>query len=421
MSKRIILFAVLALVYSCVSFHRVTMAVMGDLLAEDFALGPSDLGLLGGILLYCYAFAQIPSGVFADNVGPKRTILLSLILSTAGSALFALSPGYTTAMIGRVLIGIGIGCIYLSVIKILSAWFKQDQFGTVLGILLALGQLGNMLATAPLAFSVKAMGWRSSYLLVAVLTVGLIALVVSLVKNAPEGETASDKTENDPEQKSEKTAFGGLADTGRAVVMLLRDRTYLLLAIFMIAGSSQQGFQGLWAGPFLTRAYDYSIVEVGSSLMWFAVGGMFGSPMWGFLSDRIFKSRRRVLILSSLIVTTLWFFPSFVPTLIPRAWIPILFFFMGIGWGAVIQAHAMIRDTFSLEILGIAVGIINFLTFLGGAAFTHVMGMMVELFPKTNGDYPLIAYQSTLMLIFAMWLLRLITLSFTKEAAPEEG
>jgi sugar phosphate permease len=419
-NKRLILFAALALVYSCVSFHRVTMAVIGDLLAQEFALGPAELGLLGGILLYCYALMQLPAGVFADNFGPKRTIMLSLGLSTAGSLVFAVSTGYATAFVGRMLIGIGIAFIYLSVIKILSAWFTEREFGTVLGFLLALGMLGNMLGTSPLALSVKAMGWRNSYLLVAAISVGIAILVVFRVQSAPEEE---ESLTADPEEAALPPA--ALGDRVRTIFapmgMLLRNRSYLMLAIFMIGGSSQAGFQTLWAGPFLTRSYGFSVVEVGNALLWYSIGGMCGAPLWGFLSDRLFKSRKKVLVLTTVIAMILWALPAFVPLLIPKWAVSGLLFIIGINWGAVILTHAMVRESFSREILGTAVGIINFFTFLGSAFFTQLMGHMVEFFPRADGDYPLIAYQSTIMLIFGMWVVRLVALSFAEEKRADSS
>ena len=420
MNRRLLLFAVLALVYCCVSFHRVTMAVIGDLLAEEFQLGPSELGTLGSILLLCYAFMQMPSGVLADNFGPKRTILLALGFATAGSVLFAVSPGYAGAFVGRMLIGAGIGFIYLSSIKILSAWYKEKEFGTVLGLLMSLGMLGTMFATSPLALSVKAMGWRNSYLLVAGLTVGLIVLVIFFVKRAPDnagGQISSGAVEDDvelPETMDAKQP--GVLST---IWMLLRDRNYLMLLIFMVAGSSWAGFQTLWAGPFLSRAYGYSLVEVGNVLFWFSIGGVVGAPMWGFLSDRVFKSRKTVLMLSTCIATTLWLFPAFMPLAIPKWAVPILLFAITTSWSALILTHALIRETYSSKNLGVAVGIMNFLTFLGGAIFTQVMGNIVELFDKVHGDYPLIAYQSTLMLIVGTWVIRIIALSFAKEECAE--
>ena len=47
------------------------------------------------------------------------------------------------------------------------------------------------------------------------------------------------------------------------------------------------------------------------------------------------------------------------------------------------------------------------------------MRHIVELFTKVDGDYPLIAYQSTLMLIFAMWIVRLAALAFAEERLAE--
>jgi len=415
MNKRILLFVALALVYSCVSFHRVTMAVIGDLLAEEFRLGPAELGLLGGILLYCYALVQIPSGVLADNFGPKRTILLSLGLSTAGSVVFAFSQGYAAALVGRILIGAGIGFIYLSAIKILSAWFEEREFGTVLGLLMSLGMLGTLFATTPLALSVKAIGWRNSYLIVAGLTVGLIVLVILRVQNAPKDAKETNPAEAAHTEGTTETFGAKLSGVLSSIWMLMRNRNYLLLLVFMVAGSSQAGFQTLWAGPFLSRAYGYSLVEVGNVLLWFSIGGVCGAPLWGLLSDRLFKSRKTVLMLTTSIATALWLLPAFAPLSIPKWAVPLLLFGITINWSAIILTHAMIRELFPLKILGIAVGIMNFLTFLCGAMFTQVMGHIVELFDKVDGDYPLIAYQSTLMLIVGTWVLRLIALAFAKE------
>jgi len=414
-NRRLLLFAVLALVYSCVSFHRVTMAVIGDILAEEFALSPAELGLLGGILLYCYALMQLPSGVLADNFGPKRTILLALVLSTAGSVLFALSPGYGMALLARMLIGAGIGFIYLSAIKILSAWYKENEFGTVLGMLLSLGMLGTLIATSPLALSVKAMGWRNSYLLVATLTVGMIVLVFFRVKDAPDqGEKERPAAVGEPDDTS-GAARAKPSGVLSSIWMLIRDRNYVLLLIFMFAGSTQAGFQTLWAGPFLSRSYGYSLVEVGNMLLWYSIGGVCGAPLWGFLSDRLFKSRKTVLMLTTSAMTALWFFPAFTPLFIPRWAVPLLLFAIAANWSSIILTHAIIRESYSYEILGTAVGIMNFFVFLGGAFFTQLMGHIVEFFPRVDGDYPLIAYQSTLMLIFGASILRIIALAFAKE------
>jgi sugar phosphate permease len=314
------------------------------------------------------------------------------------------------------LIGAGISCIYLSLIKILSAWFDENEFGAVLGLLMALGMLGNMLATTPLALSVDFMGWRATYVVVAALTVGLAALVHYRVKDAP-GEGARSAPPKELAGGPAVQASGGekVASFFRIMWTLMTNRSYLMLVIFMIAGSSQQGFQSLWAGPFLSRSYGYSLIQVGNGLLWYSVGGICGAPLWGLLSDRLVKSRKRVLIWGSAISVIIWFMPSFFPQALPRNVIPAFLFFMAMAAGGGVLTHAMVRESFSYRIFGIAVGIINFFTFLGGAAFTQLMGHVVASFPKTDGAYPLIAYQATLMLIFGTWVIRLFSLTLTDE------
>jgi sugar phosphate permease len=285
---------------------------------------------------------------------------------------------------------------------------------------MSLGMLGTLIATSPLAVSVKSMGWRNSYLLVAGLTVGLIALVIFFVKRAPDKE----EERNAPDVAAEREEAPESVDVTQPGVlstmwMLLRDRDYVMLLIFMVAGSSWAGFQTLWAGPFLSRAYGYSLVEVGNALWWLSMGGVLGAPLWGYLSDRLFKSRKTVLMLSTCIATTLWLLPAFIPQEIPRWAVPALLFAITINWSALILTHALIRETYSAKILGIAVGIMNFLTFFCGAIFTQIMGNIVELFDKVDGDYPLIAYQSTLFLLIGTWIIRIIALSFAKEKRAE--
>jgi hypothetical protein len=74
-----------------------------------------------------------------------------------------------------------------------------------------------------------------------------------------------------------------------------------------------------------------------------------------------------------------------------------------------------VRESFSFEILGVAVGVVNFFTFLGGAAFTQLMGNLVAWFPKNGETYPLLAYQATIMLVFGTWIVRLVSITLTEE------
>ena len=69
-------FARITLPLAAVNFlnqaSRAVLAVIGPLLAIEFALSASDLGLLAAVFFVAYAAAQLPVGVALDLYGARR-------------------------------------------------------------------------------------------------------------------------------------------------------------------------------------------------------------------------------------------------------------------------------------------------------------------------------------------------------------
>ena len=51
---------------------RGVMAVIGPVLAVEYALSASELGLLSSVLFFAYCLWQLPMGVLLDVFGPRR-------------------------------------------------------------------------------------------------------------------------------------------------------------------------------------------------------------------------------------------------------------------------------------------------------------------------------------------------------------
>jgi predicted MFS family arabinose efflux permease len=78
------------------------------------------------------------------------------------------------------------------------------------------------------------------------------------------------------------------------------------------------GFGGLWAGPYLMHNYGMSRAEAGDILNMLAVGIIVGSPLMSFLSNRIFRSRKKVMILSASLLMAELVFMNFFPAGLSR-------------------------------------------------------------------------------------------------------
>jgi sugar phosphate permease len=110
---RWLLFAILALAYCFVYFHRNCLSIVADDLAQEFSASAGAIGVLGSIYFYCYAAMQIPAGLLSDSVGPRRTVTFSLLLAAAGSLLFALAPTLGVAKLARVMVGLGASMVFI--------------------------------------------------------------------------------------------------------------------------------------------------------------------------------------------------------------------------------------------------------------------------------------------------------------------
>jgi MFS family permease len=73
---------------------------------------------------------QIPTGILADTLGPRRILALGGLIGGAGSILFGLAPTLDGALFGRTLIGLGVSVTFIAMLKLIAVWFEEDRFAT---------------------------------------------------------------------------------------------------------------------------------------------------------------------------------------------------------------------------------------------------------------------------------------------------
>src|SRR5512142_3274164 len=87
---------------------RTVMSIIGPVLAVEFALSASELGLLAACMFASYAVAQLPVGIALDLLGPRRVQATLSLVAAAGFAVFALSGGLAGFALARVILGVGV-------------------------------------------------------------------------------------------------------------------------------------------------------------------------------------------------------------------------------------------------------------------------------------------------------------------------
>ena len=89
------------------------------------------LGTLAATYFYVYTVLQIPVGVLADTLGPRRILAAGSLVAGIGSLAFALAPTWEIAAAGRTLVGIGVSVAFIAILKVSAVWFPANRFATL--------------------------------------------------------------------------------------------------------------------------------------------------------------------------------------------------------------------------------------------------------------------------------------------------
>ncbi|HOC77783.1 MAG TPA: MFS transporter [Methanofastidiosum sp.] len=406
---RNLIFIIMGICYLLVFFHRVAPAVVAIDMMDDLKAGATLIGFLASGYFYPYAIMQLPTGILSDSWGPRKTISLFFLIAAVGSIFLGLSMNISLAIIGRILVGLGVSTLYVCALKILSQWYKGEEFATMTGFLIAMGGVGLLVSTVPLAILSNALGWRIPFILTGVLTLLLAIVVWIFVRNCPQDLGMKSVCPNSSSKKENVSIYKG-------ALKILRHKYFWPASIWMFCTMSiYLSFGGLWGGPYLIQIYGMTKVEASRVLSMIAVGMIIGSPLMGLLSDLI-KRRKIVVITSSFILLFLMSFLYYKVSSIPT--IGLYLICLGIGLfsvGTVAIGYALIKDLFPIEIAGTSTGIANFFPFLMGAIYQPLMGHILEIYGKVGDSYTVIGYQNAFLVLLISSIVALISSFFIKE------
>ncbi len=400
------LFFTLALMYILVYFYRVSLAVVSADVSRDLALTPEQLGSLAGILFYVYAVAQIPLGPLIDRVGPRLVISGCGLLTTLGGLLFSQAGSLATAMAGRVLIGIGTAAVLMATFTIFSHWYTKQEFGKASGLMVAAGNLGNLAGTAPLAFAVGVMGWRSSFLVIAVLQAVVTVLIFVKVQDRPAHRLESVSPEHQ-EKPGMLAAWGTIA----------QDRSFWLLAAIAFCWyGNYLAVQGLWGGPFLMHLIGLTREGAGKMLMWTSVGFIIGSMLTDRIARTVFHSYSRTLLVGQLCLAALM--SGFLGwlTLLPLWTLPIYFLGIGLTVSTGVMIYPIIRASVPVTMVGTGLTSLNFFVLMGAAVAQQGMGVVIA----HCGGYTPEGFRAAFSLPVAGLLLTSLTFIFARNCPAGE-
>jgi MFS family permease len=383
--------ATLIAIYGVSQFLRNSVGVIAPDLARELHLSATEVGLLSSAFFLSFAAAQIPVGIAIDRYGPKSTILATAVLAVGGTALFAAAPSAPALVLARVLMGLGCSTFFMAPLAIYAKRFPPERFAILTSLQMGLANLGTLAATAPLAVSAAAFGWRPSFLGVAALAALLSVLVLAVVPRDPKaGEPRESWTE----------AFRGIAAAVRARSFAPVFFTHLTLY------SAFATVIGLWAGPWLSDVHGVDLTWRGNLLLIGALAQTGGLLLWG-AADRFWVSYRRPVLAAGLATVALLAVAALVPLSLAGAGIWLGLFGLSVAATPILVAHG--KALFPPGLTGRGITLMNIGTIGGTFLSQTATGLLIDAVPRApGGGYPPQAYRLVFAALAAWLLLSLV-------------
>jgi len=401
--------ALLAAMTALSQFFRVSNGVIAPELVRDLDLSAEMLGLAGSAFFIALTVMQIPVGMMFDRFGVRRTVGWLTALAVLGALVNAVAETGAMLFAARFVIGIGCAGNFMGAVLVTSRWFSGERYTMVLSWIFALSQIGVLMGATPLAAASEFYGWRAAFVIAALITALAGVLFVILVRDRAPGDEFGASA---PESVAQ--ILSGIVEVWR-IPGLLR-----VFTMHLFVYASMVTVLGIWAGPYLHDVHGLAALARGNVLLAMGAAQVAGILAYGPM-DRMFNSRKRVVIAGTLATLTVFALLAAIPK--PPVWLAALLLVLlcfVTAYGIVVVAHG--RSLFPDRLAGRGVTTVNLAQAIGSVVLPIATGVIVGAFPATGGAAgaaaPEIAYRLAFAFIGCMLALCLLVYLGAEDSKP---
>ena len=142
-------------------------------ISHDWALSPATIGVVISLGLFGTGFGSLLIAPFADTIGRRPLILMSLAAMTSGMLVCAFAPSVALLSAGRLMTGIGVGAL-VPCISALTAEYANRRYGDLAVMVMAVGfPLGGLMGGSVSAWLLRHFSWPAVFMFGAAATATL--------------------------------------------------------------------------------------------------------------------------------------------------------------------------------------------------------------------------------------------------------
>lgn len=337
-------------------------------LMRAFHIDAAQLGDLSSFYFIANVIFLFIAGSLLDRFSTRRVILTALAICVVGTGLFSVAHSFALACFFRFLTGIGSAFCFLSVIRLASRWFPAKRMAFVIGLVITVAFFGGFISQAPMEMLAHAVDWRVALQIDAVFGVLVFLSIFAVVKDYPAGHAQIHLDE-----QIQIHAIGFFKSLRLAFFRLQN----WLVGLYVCVMNLPVGLLGgLWGVLYLTNTHDISRVHASLVSSMLFIGTMIGSPIVGWISDKI-QMRRPPMFAGALISLGLISLVIFVPDLSfdTLFWV---FLLIGVCTSTQIIGYPLVAENSMRVITAMSVSVVNISVQAGSGLFQPFFGYLLD-------------------------------------------
>ncbi|MBC8184077.1 MFS transporter [candidate division KSB1 bacterium] len=355
---------------------RLTLSVAKKPMVDAGILDVTQLGIMGSVMFYVYAVGKFTNGFLSDRANIKRFMSTGLLVS----AIVNLILGLNSYFFFFVLLW-GINGWFQSMgsppsVVSITQWFSKKEYGTYYGVWAASHNIGEGLTFIGTSTIVSILGWRMGFIGPGLLCLAIAIILFITLQDRPQTYGLPHITD----YKKDYSLGKSKKSVGKLQLEVLKSRIVWQIGLAAALLYTARYAIHSWGPFYFQEAKGFSIEEAGWLMGLNTMMGLAGAMSSGFVSDRLFASRRNIptLIYGSLLIVGLIILFVSPPG---HIWIDVLglgMFEFALGGSLVFLAGLIAVDVFSKKATGAVKGVIGLFSYVGAATQEWISGILIE-------------------------------------------
>lgn len=362
---------VLWLTYGAFYFCRSNLSTAIPGLEHDLHLSKTEIGWILGSFKLVYGVGQLINGQIAERVGARRLLAIGMFGSAAATLAFGFGTGFYVLLFLWATNGYAQSLGWSPTMRVAATWFPPTRRGRAIAIIGTGYQLLGSVTIVVAGWSAEWFGWRGALFIPAALLAASGIHMLLTLREAPDHTPA-----HAPAAATDRGPW-----RANVAATLSNPKLWLLAISLGLLNACRYGFLD-WGVKHLMEVQNTGIGSASLKNSVLPAGGIAGTLLAGYATDRFFGGRRVPVMIAMLLAlgALVLGYDALIRTNAALSVVTLAVIGALIFGPQVLLVGTTPVDLAKRGTAAAACGFVNFFGYLGAAAGDQVTGQLVDTY-----------------------------------------